>query len=89
MLPLLFKTLLADEGLDLKQVVMLRHKPGGLFDPFTVWQAEQPVFVDHQSVQLRRNRSRFSSSDLGGIRGGSWCEDAFSWAYIEPSLAAL
>jgi hypothetical protein len=54
-----FKTLLTDAGLDPKQVSMLRHRPDGVFDPFTAWRTERDGFEDYQSVQLQKNRSRF------------------------------
>lgn len=57
---LLFKSLLADAGVDPKRVILLRHNPrGGSIDPFAAWRTDRAAFDDYQSIQKRTNRSRF------------------------------
>lgn len=58
-MPLLFKSLLTDAGLAPTRVSMLRHRPYGLNDPFTVWRTDRLAFEGYQSIQTLSNRSRF------------------------------
>lgn len=70
---LIFKSLLADAGIEPKQVSMLRHRPRGMFDPFTAWRTERPGFEDYQSIQTQKNRSRFRRpiwAAFASARGG-------------------
>jgi hypothetical protein len=70
---ILFKSLLADAGIEPKQVSMLRHRPSGMFDPFTAWRTDRPGFEDYQSIQTQKNRSRFRRpiwAAFASARGG-------------------
>ena len=72
-LSILFKSLLEGAGLEPKQVSMLRHRPSGMFAPFTAWRTNRPGFDDYQSIQTRQNRSRFRRpiwAAFASARGG-------------------
>lgn len=60
-MPILFQTLLEDAGLRLRDVRLLRHKPGGGVDPLAVWLTERPRFEDYQSFQLHERRAHFDA----------------------------
>jgi len=60
---LLFNSLLTQFGLNPKDVVLLRHKdkratPGRT--PYELWRDDRPAFENYQSIQNKRDRSKFT-----------------------------
>ncbi len=56
---LLFKSLLADAGIQPESVALLRHRPRGIVDPFPIWRTNRDAFESYQSVQENRRRGYF------------------------------
>lgn len=67
-MPIMFNTLLSHAGLDLDDVILVRHKDNRADrgrTPYEMWRDNRPAFEDYQSHQDVKNRSRFS-------RAGRW-----------------
>lgn len=61
-MPVMFNTILAQEGIDPAQVRLLRHqdnRPGTKCTPFELWRDDRPAFEQYQSVQGVKNRPKF------------------------------
>jgi hypothetical protein len=56
-MPLLFQTLLADAGLDLSQVRVLRHPERKGADLLAIWRADRPRFEGYQGFQRTDRRA--------------------------------
>ncbi|WP_298128066.1 GIY-YIG nuclease family protein [Brevundimonas sp.] len=59
-MPLSFRSLLVDAGLDPREVNLLRHCPPGVVDPAGAWRADLAAFEAYQAVQKKSERSYFS-----------------------------
>lgn len=60
-------TLLREQGIDLRQVRLLRHTPGGAKTKVplsALWQQDQKAFNDYQSYQSIADRSQLAGSTL-------------------------
>lgn len=70
---ILFKSLLAEAGVDPAQVALLRHRPSGIVDPFPIWRSDRAVFDDYQSVQPSARRGHFRKpvwASFAAVPGG-------------------
>ena len=54
-----FRALLESDGIDPRDVVLLRHCPIGIADPVSAWRADRAGFESFQSFQAIRRRSNF------------------------------
>jgi hypothetical protein len=61
-MPVMFNTILAQEGIDPAQVRLLRHQDtrvGTKHTPYEMWRDNRATFEQYQSVQGVKNRSKF------------------------------
>ncbi|MET4067647.1 hypothetical protein ABID58_002436 [Bradyrhizobium sp. S3.2.6] len=63
-MPVMFNTILAQDGIDASQVRLLRHqdtRADTIRSPYELWRDDRPGFESYQSVQSTQNRAKFAS----------------------------
>jgi len=60
LVPISFRGLLEAAGVDPRHVLLLRHCPPGLLDPFAAWRADRAAFESYQEFQRIDRRTTFS-----------------------------
>ena len=63
-MPVMFNTILTQEGIDPTQVRLLRHqdtRADTVRSPYELWRDDRPGFESYQSVQSAQNRAKFAS----------------------------
>lgn len=59
-MPISFRSLLEAAGIEPNHVLLLRHCPPGLLDPFAAWKANRAAFESYQEYQRIDRRTTFS-----------------------------
>ena len=77
-MPVMFNTILVQEGIDPVQVRLLRHqdnRAGTIHTPYELWRDNRAGFDNYQSVQSAKNRPKFKlpfwASFVAGLAGAT------------------